>query len=269
MRRGFSIALVLAGCLVGCMAAGPRAHAQNPAGGDAAGSGQNKSTGDGQKPAGASQSGAGSPSGSNSFPEDTSTVPVLPSKGTAVLPDGTDNGANNAPGSGADSGRVALPGEDLDPVRSPDDPAPATGSGQEQDSSSSMAGLDKLLPKPDDDQPDKKRKLTVKEPTHKEAASSDIDVGKYYLQTKNWKAAQSRFESAMVLDPENPEVYWGLAETEHHLGNFAEARAHYLKLLDYDPEGPHGKEARKALKDPEIANAKSPSAGQPAAGTAK
>ena len=87
------------------------------------------------------------------------------------------------------------------------------------------------------------------------------DVGKYYLQTKNWKAAQSRFDSAMILDPENPEVYWGLAETERHLGKFAEARAHYMKLLDYDPEGPHGKEARKALKEPEIANAASPAAG--------
>jgi tetratricopeptide (TPR) repeat protein len=189
----------------------------------------------------------------------------MPSKGTVVLPEGTYNGDEN----GSGRGRVPLPGEDADPVRSPDDPAPAAGSGQEQVSSSSLAGLDKLLPGPDDDQSDKKRKLTVKEPTHKEAASTDIDVGKYYLQTRNWKAAQSRFESAMVLDPENPEVYWGLAETERHLGDFADARAHYLKLLDYDPDGPHGKEARKALKDPEIANAKSPSTGQPAAGAPK
>jgi tetratricopeptide (TPR) repeat protein len=175
-------------------------------------------------------------------------VPVLPSKTTAGSPDGGDNGAYG--------GRITLPGEDLDPVRSPDDPVTAADSGNAQDSSSSLAGLDKLLPKPDDDQPNGKRKLTVKEPTHQESAANDIDVGKYYLQTKNWKAAQSRFESAMVLDPENPEVYWGLAETERHQGKFVEARAHYLKLLDYDPEGPHGKEARKALKEPEIANAK-------------
>ena len=245
MKRGFTLAAVLACCLTCCAAAGLSARAQAPAGGDA------------QKPAGASQSGTGL----NPFPEDTSTVPVLPSKVTPALPDGADSGAFSAP--------VALPGEDLDPVRSPDDPAPAAANAQDQDSSSSLAGIDKLLPKPDDDQPDKKRKLKVQEPVHEETAASDIDVGKYYLQTKNWHAAQSRFESAMVLDPENPEVYWGMAETERHLGKFAEARAHYLKLLEYDPDGPHAKEARKALKDPEIANATGSSAASHSAEPAK
>jgi tetratricopeptide (TPR) repeat protein len=252
MKQDFLAALVLAGCLT----VAPRLHAQTPASGDAAQLGQNKAAGDAQKPAVAVPQ-----AGANPFPDDTTSVPVLPAKETLGQPEGSS--------SEVDSARIPLPGEDADPVRSPDDPAPAAGSGQEQDSSSSLAGLDKLLPGPDDDQSDKKRKLTVKEPTHKEAASTDIDVGKYYLQTRNWKAAQSRFESAMVLDPENPEVYWGLAETERHLGDFADARAHYLKLLDYDPDGPHGKEARKALKDPEIANAKSPSTGQPAAGAPK
>jgi len=71
----------------------------------------------------------------------------------------------------------------------------------------------------------------------------------------------------MVLDPENPDVYWGLAEAEQHMGDLADARAHYEKVLDYDPDGPHGKQARKALKDPEIANAKS--ASQPQVETPK
>jgi tetratricopeptide (TPR) repeat protein len=73
----------------------------------------------------------------------------------------------------------------------------------------------------------------------------------------------------MVLDPENPEVYWGLAEAEHHLGNFADAKTHYLKLLDYDPDGPHGRQARKELKEPEIANGKNAAPGQTATETAK
>ena len=245
MRRGFSIALVLTCCL----AAGPWLAC-----------GQSKPAGDGQKPADAPQSGGGSAGAGNAFPEDTSNVPVLPSKPTAPSAGGADSGAYG----GDDTWRVALPGDELDPARSPDDPAPAAGNEGDSSSSSSLAGLDKVLPKPDDDQPNGKKRLTVKEPEHQESASNDIDVGKYYLQTKNWKAAQSRFDSAMILDPENPEVYWGLAETERHLGKFAEARAHYMKLLDYDPEGPHGKEARKALKEPEIANA-----ANPAAGTAK
>jgi tetratricopeptide (TPR) repeat protein len=151
-------------------------------------------------------------------------------------------------------------------VRSPDDPAPANAGDQGEASSSSLSGLERLLPKAEDDQPDKKKKLLFKEPTHEEAATEDINVGGYYLQTKNWKAALSRFESALVLDPENPEVYWGLAQAQHHLGDFASAKANYLKLLDYDPDGPHGKQARKELKDPAIANAHNAAPVQSAAG---
>jgi tetratricopeptide (TPR) repeat protein len=168
---------------------------------------------------------------------------------------------------GPDSSPVPLRGEDVDPVRSPDDLPPEATSGSGADSSSSLKGLEGLLPRPEDeDQPGKKKKLLViKEPTHQEASSKDIEVGDYYLQTKNWKAALSRFESAMILDPENPEVYWGLAEAEHHLGDYANAKAHYLKLLEYDPDGPHGKQARKELKDPALEKAQSSAPSQPAA----
>lgn len=241
MRQLVPVALVLAGCLM----AASQGLAQAPAAGD----GQNKPAGESQPAAGSSQSSA------NPFPEDTSTVPVMPSKAAPDLPEGTYEGADNAP--------LPLPGEDLDPVRSPDDPEPAASGAEE--SSSSLAGLEKLLPKPGDDQPSKKRKMVVKESTPREASSKDIEVGSYYLQTKNWKAALSRFESAMVLDPENPEVYWGLAEAEHHLGDFAHARTYYLKLLEYDPDGPHGKQARKELKDPALAHAQNAKPGPPTA----
>jgi tetratricopeptide (TPR) repeat protein len=76
------------------------------------------------------------------------------------------------------------------------------------------------------------------------------------MDNKNWKAALSRFQSAMVLAPEEPEVFWGLAESARHLGNFADARGYYLKVIEYDPGSKHAKEAEKVLKNPEIANAK-------------
>ena len=248
MKRGFAIALILVGCLM----AAQRICAQSPAGGDAAGAGQSKPAGQSQQPAGAQPQ-----TGSNPFPVDTSTVPVMPSKGTPVLPEGTYKGDEY------ESGGVPLSGEDLDPVRSPEDPVPAAGNGQQEDSSSSLNGLDKLLPPPDDDQADRKKKKE-KEPTHQEAASEDINVGGYYLDRKYWKAAYSRFESALILDPENPDVYWGLAEAERQLGDLANARAHYEKVLEYDPDSKHGREARKVLKDPAIANAKKAVTGQPA-----
>ncbi|MGA3008973.1 MAG: tetratricopeptide repeat protein [Terracidiphilus sp.] len=252
MRRVFPVVLVVISCLAGCLTV---ALAQAPVPGDSQANGESKPATEGQKPAAAPQAGA------NPFPEDTSNIPLMPSKAAPPLSERTYYGGDNAP--------VPLRGDDLDPIRSPDDPAPATSSDQgeaSEASSSSLSGLDRLLPKPEDDQPEKKKKLLFKEPTHEEAATEDINVGGYYLQTKNWKAALSRFESALVLDPENPEVYWGLAEAQHHLGDLASAKANYLKLLDYDPDGPHGKQARKELKDPAIANSHAAAPVPPAEG---
>ncbi|MGA3160586.1 MAG: tetratricopeptide repeat protein [Terracidiphilus sp.] len=249
MRRAFSMALALAVCLT----AASWLCAQVPAANDT--KGQNK-------PAG------GPPNSSkNPFPEDTSTVPVMPSKTTPPLPEGTYRMEERE----SDRAPVPLPNDDVDPVRSPDDPARETTSSSDADYSSSLKGLERLLPLPEDDnQPSKKKKLLViKETTHQEASSKDIEVGSYYLQTKNWQGALSRFESALILDPENPEVYWGLAEAEHHLGKYADAKAHYLKLLEYDPDGPHGKQARRELKDPALDKAQSGLPGQPAAATPK
>jgi hypothetical protein len=259
MRRGYLVALMIAGCL----AVPPRFSAQAPAGGNGAGTvaGQSTPADAGQKPPAAPPQ-----SESNPFPEDTSKVPVLPSKIGPALPQGSYSGSDYGSGTGS----VPLAGDDQDPVRSPDDPAPEAGSGEDQGWSSSLTGLDKLLPKADDDQPGKrKRKEQEIAPEHKETSKEDIDVGNYYLDNKNWRAALSRFESAMVLDPENPEVYWGMAEAERHLGDFLDAKTYYQKVAEYDPDSRHGKESIKALKEPEIANAKKPAGGQPGAGAVK
>ena len=235
MNRSSWIGLVLSACLL--MAA--RMHAQSPAT-------QNPPANPNQQPQQPSK-----PADANAFPEDTSNVPVMPSKETPALPDGTYGGE------GAAASRVPLPSEDLDPVRSPDDLASEAESEPSPNSSSSQMGMDKILPTTDDDQSTgKKRKLSVPGPEHKETSAEDIEVGQYELDRKNWKAALSRFESAMVLAPDEPEVYWGLAESERRLGNLVAARGYYQKVVDYDPDSKHGKDARKALKEPEIANAK-------------
>src|ERR1035437_1960762 len=103
MKRFLAIALVLASCLT----VAPRLLAQAPAAGES------------KKPAqpNSSQPGAATQSSDNPFPEDTSTVPLMPSKTPPPLPEGTYREPERAP--------VPLPGEDADPVRSPDDPAPA------------------------------------------------------------------------------------------------------------------------------------------------
>jgi tetratricopeptide (TPR) repeat protein len=203
-------------------------------------------------PASSQQAPAQKPKDSNPFPEDTSNIPVVP----------TTAGPNAAPPppSAPDSGVTSLLHEDTDPIKSPDDPV--AGSGSDSGFSSSLQGAnDVRIP----DEPEKpKRRQKLEPPPHQETAKDDESVGAYYLDQKNWKAALSRFQSALVLDPENPDVYWGMAEAQRQLGEFASSKANYLKVMEYDPDSKHGKEAKKFLKQPEIANAPSVSANQPA-----
>jgi tetratricopeptide (TPR) repeat protein len=253
MKRGFTIRLVLVGL---ALAFGLRADMQLAAQAPAAGTptagnpaasgqpGQAAQGGSAQKPAQADP---------NAFPENTDSVPLMPDKSTVDLPPGTFGDA--------DASSIPLPSGDADPVRSPDDGKAESATGE---SSSNSGSLDDLLKEDDQPQPGGHRRMKVDkpEPVHTETAAEDLTVGKYYLDQKNWKAALSRLQSAMVLDPENPEVYWALAEADRHLGKFAEARANYEKVEEYDPDSKHAKEAAKALKDPEIANAKATPAGQ-------
>jgi len=48
------------------------------------------------------------------------------------------------------------------------------------------------------------------------------------------------------------------------LGDYPNAKANYMKVMEYDPDSKHGKEAKKFLKQPELANAPAISANQPA-----
>ncbi len=237
VKRVAWVALVLASCGWAAL----QLSAQTPTNSNAPGSAQNqqppKQTGD-AKPA------AKAPTESNPFPEDTSTVPVMPTAGApgAAVPDA------------ADYGDAAMPGEDADPVRSPDDADAGAANAADSSSSSSdsATGLDQLLRPPPETRKEKGKDADA---PPVEGPKEDENVGSYYIETKNWKAALSRFESALVLDPENPDVYWGLAEAQRNLGDYADAKANYLKLMDYDPDSKHGKEAKKILKQPEMVNA--------------
>jgi hypothetical protein len=207
------------------------------------------------------------PAEANPFPDDTNNVPVMPSNKTPAIPDDSGSGSGNGDPNASNIPHIPLPADDADPARSPDDPAADADSGSSTSSSDSRSGFDKVLAGAEDDtEPSGKgrRKLAVPAPEPHETAAEDIQVGKYYLDSKNWKAALSRFESALVLSPDEPDVYWGLAESSRHLGNFAEARGYYQKVAEYDPDSKHGKEANKALKDPEIANAKAVAPAPPA-----
>jgi hypothetical protein len=237
MKHGFQLVLILACCFTTALTL----QAQAPA------SSQTPPKSDAPNPSADKQKPAGSSSESNPFPEDTTAVPVVPSSTSPAIPSPSTNDS--------DINSARFPAQDADPIRSPDDPAPDAANSPDGGSSSSLQGVDELRIPPDAEKPGKHAKDDKPEPTHQEGAAEDVNVGGYYLERKNWRAALSRFESALVLDPENPEVYWGLAEAQRNLGAYSNARVNYQKLLDLDPDGRHGKDARKALKEPQIANA--------------
>lgn len=192
-------------------------------------------------------------SDANPFPEDTTNVPVVPTTAQpAAVP--------AAPSGNGGSGTTSLLRDDTDPIKSPDDPV-AGSSDSDSGFSSSLQGADDVKIPSEPEKPGKHKKPD--EPTHQETAKENETVGAYYLDQKNWKAALSRFESALVLDPENPDVFWGMAEAQRQLGDYANAKVNYLKVMEYDPDSRHSKEAKKYLKQPEIANAPAVSANRP------
>jgi hypothetical protein len=132
-------------------------------------------------------------------------------------------------------------------VRSPDGDARTAN---DDGFSSSREGVRQA---PVEDDADAKPGKPGKSKTRAQAIKEDLDVGGFYLDKKNWKAAQGRFSSAFALDAENPDTVWGLAEAERHLQLYKEAAEHYKLFLSYEPDGKRGREARKALEEVEAA----------------
>ena len=195
------------------------------------------------------------PADSNPFPEDTSNVPVVPTTAQPAAP---------PPARASESSRggenTSLLKSDNDPVHSPDDPVDTDTSAE--GFSSSLAGNGDVNI-PDEDRPEKHRRGQPQPAAHQVTAKEHEDVGEFELSRKNYRAALSRFQSALVTDSENPDVYWGIAEAQRGLGNYADAKANYQKVVDYDdPESKHSKQAKKLLKSPQIANAPAVSANQ-------
>jgi hypothetical protein len=197
------------------------------------------------------------PSDANPFPEDTNNVPVVPTNGGPAAAPAPPPVANEE-----SPVTTSLLKSDSDPVHSPDDPDPESAGANSGFSSSLSGSADINIP---DEPKTGKHKKTDETPVHPVTAKDDESVGEFELSRKNWKAALSRYQSALVTDPENPDVYWGMAESQRQLGDYANAKANYLKVMEYDPDSKHGKEAKKLLKDPQLANAPAVSANKPAA----
>ena len=201
------------------------------------------------------------PTSDNPFPGEDENVPIIPAPGTA---------GSNA-GSGADAGGDSRPAPrrdsdpDGDPVRTPDPLGHfANGAPGDDGFSSSRNGLQQL---PAEDDSDGRPGKSTKNKTREQLVKEDVDVGSFYLDKKDWKGAQSRFQSAFALDSESPDAVWGLAEAERHLHLYKESAAHYKLFLSYDPDSKRGREARKSLQEVEAATPGAAAAAKPVDGT--
>lgn len=79
-------------------------------------------------------------------------------------------------------------------------------------------------------------------------AMKDVEVGTYYYNAGNYKAAISRFREALEFKPRDAVATFKLAQALEKNGELDEARAHYEAYLAILNDGPSASEARKALE---------------------
>jgi tetratricopeptide (TPR) repeat protein len=242
--------MVLAACL---MVGAAVVQGQSPAPGQAPAQSDNPFPADAApaKPKAPAPAQANPAASDNPFPGEDTNAPIIPVDQNGPGAPGAPRpgyappaGSGSSPTEQRDSSEKTENDPDGDPVRSPDGAANVVDDGF----SSSRAGL-----KPDlaEAVTDAKAGSSVRTKTREEVMKEDLDVGNFYLSKKDWKGALGRFQDAFALDVENPDAVWGLAEAERHMQMPAKAIEHYKLFLSYDPDGPHGKEARKALQQAE------------------
>jgi len=80
-------------------------------------------------------------------------------------------------------------------------------------------------------------------------AAHDIEVGETYLSTNNFDAARQRFEEALRITPDNPLIYFRLAQALQGMQRLDPARLNYRKYLELEPKGKFAQNAKKAISE--------------------
>ena len=84
-------------------------------------------------------------------------------------------------------------------------------------------------------------------PEGEKLVAKDIEVGYYYLNEKNYVAAEGRLKEAVELKPDSAAALIGLAQAQQKLGKRADARKSYEAYLQLNPDGPDADKVKKAL----------------------
>jgi tetratricopeptide (TPR) repeat protein len=92
-------------------------------------------------------------------------------------------------------------------------------------------------------------KTLTEEEQKTQQAAKDVDVGFYYLNEKNYIAAESRLKEATELKPDIAPAYIGLGQAQQKLGKTADARKSYEAYLQLSPDGKDAEKVKKALAE--------------------
>lgn len=95
--------------------------------------------------------------------------------------------------------------------------------------------------------PESKTKQLSEEEQKQQTATKDLEVGYYYLNEKNYRAAESRLQEATELRPDVAAAWVGLAQAQQKLGKDDAARASYEQYLKLNPDPASADKAKKAM----------------------
>src|SRR5271165_1477914 len=79
-------------------------------------------------------------------------------------------------------------------------------------------------------------KVLTAEQKKAKQASEDIEVGYFYMNKKNYRAAESRLQEAAELKPDAAAAWVGLAQAQQKLGKDDAARQSYEEYLNLNPD---------------------------------
>jgi Tfp pilus assembly protein PilF len=91
-------------------------------------------------------------------------------------------------------------------------------------------------------------KSTVEAADSVRQAARALEQGENFLARNDYDAARVRFEDAMRLTPDDPLVYFRLAQSLQGLQRLDPARMFYKKYLELQPDGPFAGDAKKQVQ---------------------
>jgi tetratricopeptide (TPR) repeat protein len=91
-------------------------------------------------------------------------------------------------------------------------------------------------------------KTRLSQSDHDFQVAQALRQGETFLAQNDFDAARIRFEDALRLTPDSPEVYFRLAQSLQGLERLDPARQFYKKYLEMQPAGPFAADAKRSIE---------------------